>query len=259
MRLIFIRHADPDYENDTITKKGMLEAKCLADYIEKLGIDEAYESPLKRAQKTAEYSLKKLGIKATTCDWLMEFPAEFDPNISSSANEAYRTELKKNPDGTYRKRIVWDVLPSYYSHHPELFDRDGWKCSEIVRCSNTIEVYEKAKHGFLELLNEHGYIKDGDIFKAEHNNDKTVAFFCHLGITSVLLSILWNISPFIPLQYMAIAPTSVTELITEEREKGFAIFRAIRIGDLTHLNIAGEEPSCSGRFCERYENENERH
>ena len=216
MRLIFIRHADPDYENDTITKKGMLEAKCLADYIEKLGIDEAYESPLKRAQT-----------------------AEFNPNISSSANEAYRTELKKNPDGTYRKRIVWDVLPSYYAHHPELFDRDGWKCSEIVRCSNTIEVYEKAKHGFLELLNEHGYIKDGDIFKAEHNNDKTVAFFCHLGITSVLLSILWNISPFIPLQYMAIAPTSVTELITEEREKGCAIFRAIRIGDLTHLNIAG--------------------
>jgi probable phosphoglycerate mutase len=58
---------------------------------------------------------------------------------------------------------------------------------------------------------------------------------------------------------MAIAPTSVTELITEEREKGCAIFRAIRIGDLTHLNIAGVEPSCSGRFCERYENENERH
>ena len=35
MRLLFIRHADPDYEHDTITDKGIREAGCLADIIEK--------------------------------------------------------------------------------------------------------------------------------------------------------------------------------------------------------------------------------
>ena len=30
MRLIFIRHGEPDYERDTLTEKGMKEAACLA-------------------------------------------------------------------------------------------------------------------------------------------------------------------------------------------------------------------------------------
>ena len=30
MKIIFIRHGDPDYVNDTLTEKGMREAKLLA-------------------------------------------------------------------------------------------------------------------------------------------------------------------------------------------------------------------------------------
>ncbi len=259
MRLIFIRHGDPDYEHDTLTEKGIREAICLSDYIHNLNIDVAYKSPLGRAQKTAEYALKKLDITAQTLDWLREFPAEFDPNISADANNAFRTELSKKDDNTYNKRIIWDALPSYYGMHPELFERDGWKKSDIVKCSNMLEVYENVEKSFLKLLAEYGYVKNGDVFKTETNNDKTIAFFCHFGITSVLMSVLWNISPFVPFQYMAMAPTSVTEIVTEEREKGIAVFRALRIGDITHLNIAGEKPSFSARFCERFENEDERH
>ncbi len=28
MKLIFIRHGDPDYEHDTLTEKGIREARC---------------------------------------------------------------------------------------------------------------------------------------------------------------------------------------------------------------------------------------
>ena len=31
MKLIIIRHGDPDYENDTLTVKGVREAKLLSD------------------------------------------------------------------------------------------------------------------------------------------------------------------------------------------------------------------------------------
>ena len=31
MRILFIRHGDPDYINDTLTKKGHREAKLLAE------------------------------------------------------------------------------------------------------------------------------------------------------------------------------------------------------------------------------------
>ena len=74
-----------------------------------------------------------------------------------------------------------------------------------------------------------------------------------------MLSRLWNVSPFVPLQFLAMAPTSLTEIVTEESEKGIAIFRTLRIGDITHLTVGNEEPSFSARFCERFENEDERH
>ena len=260
MRLLFIRHGDPDYSIDNLTEKGKIEAKLLSDVIGSFGIDEVYQSPLGRAKATCEYSLKVLGKEAVTLDWLREFPALFDPNLSDTAKKAYANELRTNPDtGEYEKRIVWDVLPSYFGDHQELFDRYKWRDSELVKCSNMIEVYDGVKKSFFDFLSDNGYEKDGDIFRVNEGNDKTLALFCHFGITSVLLSMLWNVSPFVPMQYLAAAPTSVTEVVTEEREKGIAIFRTLRIGDISHLTIAGEEPSFSARFCERYENENERH
>ena len=260
MRLLFIRHGDPDYENDTLTAKGIREAECLSEYIKKIHIDEICQSPLGRAKKTLEVAIPKTNLTIKTFEWLKEFPAQFDPNLSSDVNEAYRTELQKDSEsGLFKNRIVWDILPSYYAAHPELFDRDEWRNSELVKNSDMIEVYENVKEEFLQFLSEHGYDRDGDVFKVVKGNGQTIAFFCHFGITSVLMSVLWNISPFIPLQFMATAPTSITEIVTEEREKGTAVFRALRIGDISHLNIAGERPSFSARFCEQFENTDERH
>ena len=260
MRLLFIRHGDPDYSIDNLTDKGKVEAKALSDIIDSFGIDEVYQSPLGRAKATAEYSLKVLGKEATTLDWLREFPALFDPNLSDTAKMAYANELRLDSEtGKYHKRIVWDVLPSYYGDHPELFDSVKWRESEVGKCSDMPQVYDRVEKSFYEFLAEKGYEKDGDIFKVTNGNDKTIALFCHFGITSVLLSMLWHVSPFMPMQFLATAPTSVTEVVTEEREKGIAIFRTLRIGDTTHLTLAGEKPSFSARFCERFENEDERH
>ncbi len=260
MKLIFIRHGDPDYEKDSLTDKGKREAELLAMQIDKLSLDEVFLSPLGRAVKTAQYCLPVLKKETTTYDWLREFPGDFDPNLSESASKAFESELSIDEEtGKYRHRILWDVLPSYFGGHPELFDRHGWRESEVVKCSDMITKYDHVVNEFDKLLSDHGYERDGDIYRAVNNNDKTLGFFCHFGITCVLLSHLWNISPFILWQYLAMAPTSVTEVNTEERQRGIAIFRASKIGDITHLNMGNEEPSFSARFCERFENENERH
>lgn len=259
MKLVFIRHGDPDYVNDTLTQRGIDEAKALSESINRLGITDAYISPLGRAQDTAKYSLDKLLIKGKTVDWLREFPAQFNPNLAMEARDAYCTELRKDSEGKYENRIMWDVLPSYFGKHPELFDRNEWRNSDLVSCSNMIDKYDYVTNSFYELLSGYGYEKKGDIFCVNKSNDKVIAFFCHFGITSVLLSSLWNISPFVTLQFMAMAPTSVTVLASEERQKNIAIFRALQIGDISHLSMKSMEPSFSARFCERFENEDERH
>ncbi len=260
MRILFFRHGDPDYVIDGLTDKGKVEARLLATQIKSFGIDEVYVSPLGRAKATADYSLKELGMEAVTLDWLQEFPALFDANKANpELRSAYKNELKTGADGRYEKRIVWDMMPSYFAAHPELFDVKGWRSSDVTKASNVVEIYDHVTECFDDFLKDKGYERYGDIYRVNEGNDKVIAFFCHFGITCVMLSRLWNVSPFVPLQFLAMAPTSVTEVVSEEREKQIAIFRTLRVGDITHLTIGKEEPSFSARFCERFENENERH
>ena len=55
MRILIIRHGDPDYANDTLTEKGHREAKLLAEKLKK----EKYEIKLK-CERLEEEKLKRI-------------------------------------------------------------------------------------------------------------------------------------------------------------------------------------------------------
>ena len=61
MRILLIRHGDPDYDNDTLTEKGRREAALLAEAAPHMNLGTCFVSPLGRAQDTAAYSLEKNG------------------------------------------------------------------------------------------------------------------------------------------------------------------------------------------------------
>lgn len=257
MRILMIRHGDPDYEHDCLTAKGKTEAALLAESAKDLHPGDCFVSPLGRAQETASYTLKKLGLTARTFDWLMEFPARLDINHSETLQKAFPNT--KTKDGLYQPRIVWDLMPSYYMQHPEYMDREGWRTSEIARHSDIVQIYDSVIRHLDELLAKYGYVRDGLMYRVEKANTDTITFFCHFGLTCVLLSHLLNISPFCLWQGTAFAPTSVTEVFTEEREEGIAMFRSTHLGDISHLYAGGEAPSFSARFCETYANKDQRH
>ena len=73
MRLLFIRHGDPDYLLDGLTAVGRREAELLAERIAPMEIAEYYVSPLGRAKATAAPTLEKAGRRATEQAWLQEF------------------------------------------------------------------------------------------------------------------------------------------------------------------------------------------
>ena len=68
MRIIFIRHGDPDYANDTLTAKGRIEAELLSERVKKWDVKDFYCSPLGRARDTAAYSLNKMNREAKVFD-----------------------------------------------------------------------------------------------------------------------------------------------------------------------------------------------
>lgn len=273
MRLLFIRHAEPDYSTDSLTEKGFREAALLAKAAPSLRMGHCFVSPLGRAQKTAEECLKAAGKTALTLPWLEEFNAPIDLNTAPELAAAYPGVKPEPADtgriltpaagdagviapaaapGRYRLRIPWDIGPKYYVSHPELADPVLWRESEIYRHSLIPVRYEEIAHEFDSLLASYGYVHENGLYRVTQENRETLTFFCHLGITCVLLSILWNMSPFVLWQSLVMLPSTVTELISEEREQGAAFFRAQRIGDQSHLFAGSEDPSFFARFCEVY-------
>ena len=73
MKILIIRHAEPDYSVDSLTEKGFCEAELLSQFLMSLNISDVYCSTMGRAQATAKPFLEKSGLSAENCDWLREF------------------------------------------------------------------------------------------------------------------------------------------------------------------------------------------
>ena len=121
------------------------------------------------------------------------------------------------------------------------------------------EVYDEVTAQFDALLRLHGYVREGHYYRVEKPNNDTFVFFCHFGLGCVLLSHLLSVSPMVLWHGVCAAPTSVITLTTEERRKGIALFRMSSYGDISHLYANDEPPAFAARFCETYDNFEERH
>lgn len=242
MRIIFIRHGDPDYVNDSLTEKGIREAKLLAKRVSKWEhITEIYCSPLGRAQMTASYSLKAMKREAVTYGWLREFSYLIDDPV------------------TGRHGVPWDFMPEYWTEIEDMYDKNNWKNTEIYRSNpELIPAYNEVCLGIDEILEKHGYRRFHNYYATEHKKtpgmqDATIVLFCHLGVTCVILSHLLGISPAVLFHSFYIPPTSVTILATEERIPGKAVFRAQVLGDTTHLHDGNEPISAAGYFTDVFQ------
>lgn len=236
MKLLIVRHGDPDYSIDSLTPKGWKEAEYLSEKLTKLDIKAFYVSPLGRAKDTASFTLKKLGATATECQWLREFEVRI-----------------QRPDVTDRMMIPWDWLPQDWTKDERFFRYDEWLNNERMQTGNTKEQYEWVIRNFDELLAKHGYVREGHCYKVEKANNDTIVLFCHFGLECVLLSRLLNISPMVLWHGVCAAPSSVTTLVTEERRKGIASFRMSSFGDVSHLYVHDEPPAFAARFSETYD------
>jgi probable phosphoglycerate mutase len=242
MKLLIVRHGDPDYSIDSLTEKGWREAELLSEKLEKLTPAACYVSPLGRAKDTASFTLKKWNCEAVECPWLREFHAPI-----------------WRPDRTDRQMITWDWLPQDWMQEEVHFHHDQWYQSRPLAEGNVKAEYDSIIEQFDALLARHGYERDGYYYRAVRPNNDTLVFFCHFGLECVLLSHLLNISPMVLWHGTCAAPTSVTTVVTEERRQGIASFRMTSFGDISHLYCHGEEPAFAARFCECYGNEGERH
>lgn len=238
MQLVFIRHGDPDYENDCLTGQGKKQALALSRYLAaNVRFDKIYSSPMGRAFQTATtcYPVEQISVRP----WLREF--------------SNRITL---PNGDVQG--AWDFYPSYFCERKEFLDVDKYLETSEMQSAQIKEKYYAVIGEFDKLLAENGYLRQGGYYKAVQPNRKRIALFCHFGITCVLMSHLFNVPYVVLAQHFCASPTSITTVVTEERQNGIAQFRCIGFGQTPHLALDGQPDGFSARFCETFDSD-ERH
>lgn len=234
MKILFVRHGEPDYSIDSLTEKGWREAELLADRLCREPAADYYVSPLGRARDTARATLERLGRTAETLDWLQEFRGTYvDPMTGA-------------------RSYAWDLMPQYWTRCPELYSIDTWRDNALYQTGDSGAIYDETAAGLDALLERYGYRREGHFYRTEKNTDATIVLFCHFGISMVMLSHLLGVSPVLLTHGFLMAPASITTLVTEERLPGEVWFRCVGLGDTGHLYAAGEHESYSGRFHEVY-------
>jgi probable phosphoglycerate mutase len=154
LKLLIVRHGDPDYEHDSLTEKGWKEAEYLSERLAHLPINCFYVSPLGRAKDTASCTLKKRGETAVECAWLREFSAPIH-----------------RPDVTDQKKVTWDWLPQDWMKEPRFFQLDHWHEPEILQEGKVKEEYDWVTGNLDILLEHHGYKRNGAYYQSVRPNN----------------------------------------------------------------------------------------
>jgi probable phosphoglycerate mutase len=221
MRLYIIRHADPDYETDTLTPAGHLEAAALAERLAGHGLDMIYSSPLGRAVETMRYTADRLGLSYEAQEWMREL-----------------SHWRVDEDGL-GNTVVWDVHGhTVRTVQPTLHHQD-WFTHPPFDDPAFFVGFEALKNHSDEFLDRLGYTRDSGVYRVRRSNRAKIAVFCHTGFGLTWLAHLLEIP--LPLMWSGffLPPSSVTTVLMDERTRELAVPRCIGLGDVSHLYHAG--------------------
>ena len=219
MRIIFVRHGEPDYENDCLTPNGRIQAELAAERLKDEGIEEIYSSPLGRAGETAEYTSKVLGIPVQTLECVRE--------IKWGSRDGNPIFADGHP---------WDIADKTALEGMDITDI-SWRENKFF-CNNiAVEKTDIVEKGIDEWLSTFGYVRNGLYYDhiVEEEEHKTVAVFCHGGSSSAAIGRILNL----PFPYVcALLHTDFTgiTIIRMERKKGAGILPCLELAsDERHI------------------------
>jgi broad specificity phosphatase PhoE len=225
VRIYLIRHADPDYPNNTITPAGHLEAHALAEHLADAGIDELYSSPVNRAALTAGYIAERLQLPVTVEPWASELSGLRFEDL---------------------ERVLWD-LDGALLRSPELLsDLSRWEQSPLFSRPAVQENLLRVRQGSDEFLARQGFVRRDGLYTFERENRKKIVLVAHLGFGLAWLSYLLDIPLNLMWAGFFLPPSSVTTILFDERAPGVAAPRVLGLGDTSHLSKAGLQALPSG-------------
>ncbi len=221
MRLYIVRHADPDYENNTITPAGHAEAEALAPRLAREGIDRIYSSPLGRALHTAEYTAGATGLEVKVEDW------------------AYELHTMRMGDGPCAGSMAWDLHGEIIRDDPYFARLGKWHTMPPLDDPLFHREVLRVRRDSDAFVSRLGYRREGGRYRVVEPHTEKVVVFCHNGLGLTWLAHLLALP--LPLVWSGfwLAPTSVSCVLFDQRSEDWATPRALCVGDTSHLHAAG--------------------
>ncbi len=223
MHLYLIRHADPDYSNDTLTPQGFKEARALAARMASVGLTHLYSSPLPRALLTAQSIARLSPLPIVQKDWLVE-PAHLT--------------LVQNGD-TYK---IWDTFGDAVRSGKAPPTQETWNRVPPFEAPEVSEMWRAFRPRADELLESHGYVREACRYRVLRGNQDRIALVAHNGTFLLFLAHLLELPLSLVWCGFFAWPASVTVFFFEQHSDTWAVPRALHVADVSHLYAAGLPP-----------------
>jgi broad specificity phosphatase PhoE len=234
MHLYLIRHADPDYDRDTLTPQGFREAEALATRLDAHGLTHLYSSTAPRALLTAQAFTRLRPMEIARHAWLLE-PAG----------------LTIEQGG--RSYSLWDTYGETIRDGGRPLTLETWDQRAPFSTDKVREMWKDFRNRADGLLAMHGYARSGGRYRIERANRERVAVFAHNGTILLFLAHLLELPLSLVYCGFYAWPSSVTTIFFEEHSETWAVPRALQVADLSHLAAAGLSPQPRAMGANRYE------
>lgn len=196
MRLIFIRHGEPDYSVDGLTENGFREAEALAKRVAEWQVDKVFCSPYGRAVETMLPSLRSLGGdlpknwrevvtgwvkgKEIPKDWKVVDENEILPPSMGAFVPSFKMWLHEfgysitNPTHK-RTTCCWDYIPSDWANYPEYYTQYDWLNIPPASDNPDIKKHFLEVHSLFDaFLAEFGYHRNGNYYLATPGKNRRI-------------------------------------------------------------------------------------
>ena len=222
MRIVFVRHGEPDYARDCLTVEGRRQAAAAAERLAGEGISKIYASSCGRAAQTAACTARVLGLPVVTLDFMREITWG-GPGIP----------VQGHP---------WTLSDWLIERENFDFHGDSWREHPYFRENAATRCYDEVCAKFDALLARHGYARDGGRYLCQTDAEETIALFSHGGSGGCALARLLGL----PLPYvLSVMPYDFTSVIIVElpvRPGEYVRPRLELFNDCRHIRRTADAP-----------------
>jgi len=219
MRIIFIRHGEPNYERDCLTENGRRQAAAAAERLSGEEISKIYSSPNGRAWETAEYTSRRIGLPIIRLE--------------------YMHEISWGGEGLPENGHPWTLSDRMIDEGDDCLQE--WRRHPFFAGNDAVRYYDMIAGKIDELMLSHGYRHEKGRFFCKSGTEETIAIFSHGGSGACAMASLLGLPfPFV-CSVMPFYYTSVT-ILQFPVQSGLYVHPRIELfNDAAHVGSAERE------------------